>query len=388
MVIDEDLEHRVIDAMGLPIIEIDVGGSFHTGDLAANDSLAFRRQLDAVRIIYANRQAIMMMGACSLTELIGPYGRFWPDNSLDVLQADLEALSRGAVFKAETILKRADGGLLSVIYSSWSVPHATPPGRRFASLTDIGDRARSEEAIGRLQSDLAHVGRLSLMGELVASIAHEVSQPLLAVVANAQAGLRWLNRPEPNLTELKAALETIVTGGRRATDVITNLRAMSRNQPPTFAPIATNHLIEEAILLLRHEMERHQSSIRLNLPQEPVFAMGDRTQIQQVIVNLVMNAAQAMSNGYCWRRTLSVRAFLDRMTNMVVFEVEDTGPGISQPIQDQLFESFFTTKTDGIGLGLGICRSIVEAHGGEIKVRSRPSLGATFSFTIPSAAGR
>lgn len=339
--------------------------------------------LDQSLIVEANARALDLWGACSRSEVLGPVTRFWPAASRECFALSLVAIFEGRQsFSAETRVKRLDGRDVPVLYSAWSLSGDDTPSRLVVGLTDIGERVRTQETLDQLRAALAHAGRISMMGELTASISHEVNQPLGAIVANAEAGLRWLNRPEPDVDEVRELLERIVRNGRRAADIIGRMRSMSKNQAPERSRVSINALIEEAMLFLRHELSVHQASLKLDLMEEPPTLFVDRTQVQQVIVNLTMNAAQAMSEAHSWRRGLSISSRLDAH-GAVAVSVQDTGPGIKPEDQERLFQSFWTTKKTGMGMGLSICRSIIEAHGGVLEVQSKPLLGATFRFTLP-----
>lgn len=386
-------DHSVFETMVIPMVELDTSGlrsllaKAHIGttsDLAGRidaDAGFVTGAIAAVRVVYANPAAIELLGGSGPGETMGEFGRLRASGTADGFRREIEAmLERRPSFSDETHVRRTDGSDLPIVYTSWSPSGNLASDRQLVSLTDISERVRIAQTLSRLRSELAHAGRISMLGELSASITHEVNQPLTAIVANAQAGLRWLDRDEPAIGEIKAALETIVLAGQRATDVVARMRAMSTKQALELRPLSINDLIEETLLFLSHELVKHQVRVRLDLTTEPAFVSADRTQLQQVLVNLLMNAAQAMADARSWRRILTIRSRLGSGTIRV--EIEDTGPGVRAADQDRLFDTFFTTKTEGMGMGLPICRSIVEAHGGMLEVSSRPSLGATFRFGL------
>jgi C4-dicarboxylate-specific signal transduction histidine kinase len=210
-----------------------------------------------------------------------------------------------------------------------------------------------------------------MLGELTASIAHEVNQPLGAILTGAEAALRWLDRAEPDLEELRALSRRTVLDARRAADIIKRIRSMAARTGPEQALISWNNVVEEVIAFLRPELHRHQVEVMLDLGPNLPPVMGDRVQLQQVLANLAINAMQAMANS---------NVDGDRLCT----EVEDTGTGIAAEYLDQIFDSFFTTKDRGMGIGLAICRTIIEAHGGTISVANCPSgTGAQFRFQLP-----
>lgn len=242
-------------------------------------------------------------------------------------------------------------------------------------------RPTYERAADGSQLDLARAARIGLLGEMTASIAHEVNQPLSSIIASADAGLRWLDRPEFDVVEIKRLLERIAKNGKRAADVISTMRAMATNGKTEHLPAMINTIIEEAILLLQTDFAKRQIDVRLDLAPNLPFVAVDKVQILQVIVNLALNAAQAMSDSQAWSRTLSIRT-RSANDNSVIVEVEDSGPGIDPNARERLFESFYTTKETGTGMGLAICRSILEAHDSRIDLYSSPHLGARFSFLL------
>jgi C4-dicarboxylate-specific signal transduction histidine kinase len=232
----------------------------------------------------------------------------------------------------------------------------------------------------RLQAEFAHAARVSMLGELTASIAHEVNQPLAAIATNASAGARWLDRPEPDVAEARALIGAIVADARRAADIVGRVRDMAAHRAPERAAISINGAIEEAMLFLRHELQANGVALTLDLGHDLPLVMADRTQVQQVVVNLAVNAIQAMLHeGVSARRLLVTSA---RVGGGVAVSLQDNGPGIVAEGLDRLFESFFTTKEAGMGMGLAICRSIVEMHGGAISARNGDTGGACFTFTL------
>jgi signal transduction histidine kinase len=385
--------------MAVPVVELDTSAlrtllaEAHIGDVM---DLAARIEQDAgfitsataaVQVVYANPTAIALLGASALGEVVGDFGRLRPSGATNDFRREIEAmLEHRSRFSDETFIRRVDGADLPVVYTSWAASGTLASSRHLVSLTDISEQARVAQTLGRLRAELAHAGRISMLGELTASIAHEVNQPLTAVVSNAQAGLRWLSRDAPDIDEVKVALETILRASGRAADVVARILAMSKKQALELKPISINALIEETLLFLGHELAKHQVRVHLDLTQQSTLVCADRTQLQQVLVNLFMNAAQAMANAHSWRRILTIRSRPGAGT--IRIEVEDTGPGIKAADQDKLFDSFFTTKAEGMGMGLPICRSIVEAHGGVLDVSSRPSLGATFRFELSEPAAQ
>jgi C4-dicarboxylate-specific signal transduction histidine kinase len=220
------------------------------------------------------------------------------------------------------------------------------------------------------------------LGELAASIAHEVNQPLTSMVSNAEACRRWLNRSIPDLDEARTALESIVGDGHRAAAVTRRVRALLNKTETPKAPLVINHVVNELIALVQHELASRRVSMRTELADTLPQVNGDRIQLQQVLINLVMNGIEAMQSVKDRPRELVIRTYEDEASRVVI-AVEDSGIGISAENAARLFDAFFTTKSNGMGMGLAICRSIVEAHGGRLEASSNVGPGATFTIALP-----
>ena len=231
--------------------------------------------------------------------------------------------------------------------------------------TDVTERKRAEEALQRAQAELAHATRMTTLGELAASIAHEVNQPLAGIVTHGEACLRWLGRAEPQLDEVRSAVERMIGDGRRASDVVRRLRELARKGNLQAVPQSVNDIVDEAVQLVQREISSHRVMLRLDLSPGLPPVLADRVQLQQVIINLILNAIQAMATVTDRPRELLIRSGRTE-DGEVQLMVRDRGSGIDPHVADRLFQPFFTTKPDGMGMGLSISRSIVEAHGGRI----------------------
>jgi signal transduction histidine kinase len=258
------------------------------------------------------------------------------------------------------------------------------PGRDpeyIGALMDITAAKQAEDELHEAHAALAHVTRVTTLGELMASIAHEVNQPLAGIVTNGEACMRWLARDVPNLDEARSAVERMIGDGRRASGIIRKLRALSRKDGLRKTPLNLNDVINDTIPLVRRELFNNRVVLRLSLAQGLPVVMGDKVQLQQVVLNLTVNAIQAMSQIGTRARTLSVRSEPYGETGVCV-TVSDSGDGIDPENTDRLFNAFFTTKDGGMGMGLSICRSIVEDHGGRIWGANNDAPGATFGFIL------
>jgi C4-dicarboxylate-specific signal transduction histidine kinase len=244
------------------------------------------------------------------------------------------------------------------------------------------ERKRAEEALHKAQAELAHVTRVATLGEMTASIAHEINQPLAAVVNNASACLRWLAGQPPNLEEARQSAALVIADGHRAGEIISRIRALVKKAPPRKDWLDINETILEVIALARSEVQGNRVALQIQLSDELPLVLGDRIQLQQVILNLVMNGIEAMSAVTDRSRDLLIRS-CQYESDKVLVEVQDSGIGLESESLDHLFTAFFTTKPKGMGMGLAISRSIIEAHGGRLWASPNDGPGATFQFTLP-----
>jgi PAS domain S-box-containing protein len=297
-------------------------------------------------------------------------------------------LLRTGRWEGELIHARRDGTPV-VVASRWSLQKGAQgnPISILETNNDITERKRFEDALREAQAELAHVTRLTTLGELTASIAHEVNQPLAAIVTNGDACLRWLDRDVPQLDEVHNAVRLMIKDGNRAAEVIRRIRALSNKTEAPKAPLPVNEIIDEVILLLEREVLGHQTLLRRELASELPSVMADRVQIQQVLINLMMNGMEAMASVTDRARELGIRSWSDDAEQVFV-AVQDSGVGIEPDHMDRLFNAFFTTKPAGMGMGLSICRSIIDAHGGKLSASNSVAGGAIFQFSLPAYRGR
>jgi PAS domain S-box-containing protein len=253
------------------------------------------------------------------------------------------------------------------------------------AVMDVTAAKRAEEAVQEAQAELAHVARMATVGELTAWIGHEVNQPLGAIVTNGGACLRWLAKG--TLDEARSSVESMINDARRASEIIRSIRALAKKSEPEKALLRINDVIGDVVRLVHREALRHGASLRLELAPTLPPVLGDRVQLQQVIINLVLNALQAMASVTDRRRVVLIRS-RRKDDGRVVVAVADTGVGIEAKSMDKLFNAFFTTKPSGMGMGLSICRSIIEAHGGQVSAANNSGPGATFQFILPSGEAR
>jgi signal transduction histidine kinase len=254
------------------------------------------------------------------------------------------------------------------------------------ALIDVSETRQAQEALHTAQTALAHAARVATLGEMSASIAHEVNQPLAGIVTNGEAGLRWLNRKEPELGEVRSAMERMIRDGKRASQVVERLRALARKAPAQTMTLDLNEVISEGVALVQREIQNHRIVLQLDLARDLPPVLAGRVELQQVVINLMMNGMQAMEPVTDRPRRLVVRS--SRHDDEVLVTVRDTGAGLDPDNMDRLFNAFFTTRANGMGMGLSIGRSIVESYGGRIWASNNDGPGATFQFALPLRAER
>jgi len=280
--------------------------------------------------------------------------------------------------------RRKDGSVFPVEVHTSVFQHG---GRRFLlkAVRDISDRVQAEEQrerLRQLEADLAHINRVSMLGELTASIAHEVNQPLSGVVSNGSACLRWLAGDKPNLEEAREATRRIVRDGKRAAEVISRIRAMTKKAAENREKLDLNETIREVLALVGDEAKKNRVVIRTEFADDVFPVVGDRVQLQQVVLNLVMNGIEAMSSVEEKSRELAITT-RNTDSNQVQVTVQDSGIGLDPDTMPKIFEPFYTTKTHGMGMGLSISRSILQAHGGQLWAAANEGPGTSFHFTLP-----
>lgn len=335
-----------------------------------------------VQVTDANEAAVKLLGASDAAALLGPVDFLFdlaPDSAKRVIIAHFE----GKRSHSEAIkLRTLDGRLLDV---QLSVTYPNSPERldvTLLSLEDITDRLRTESQLRQLQAEYGRATRIATLGELASSIAHEVNQPLAAIAMNAETSLRWLGRDEPNLPKVVQLTERIVASARHASEIVQRVRGMAARSAPERLPTDLDEVVNEALLFVRHDLEARAIRLTTDFGAHlPKFA-GDRVLLQQVIVNLVLNSIQALAQKYERGGVIDLRTGLDH-DGAIFLAISDNGPGIPAENIDHIFDGFFTTKTDGMGIGLSVCQSIITAHGGRIEASNHPDGGAVLRFSLP-----
>jgi PAS domain S-box-containing protein len=339
-----------------------------------------RATMQSAKVIDLNVNGLAFFGVERREAIIGrAIDEFWPPASEPVyIDALVAAMTRQPHVVTETRLNRVDGQQVDVLFTVSLSHDNRKRGVILIGVVDISARKQAEAALQAVQAEFAHAARVSMLGELTASIAHEVNQPLAAIATSAAASLRWLSADTPDIAEVRSLAQRMAADAHRASAIIARVRAMAERREPKRAALSLNTLVAEAVQFLDHEIKAKHAVVDLCLGADLPPAMMDRTQIQQVIVNLAVNALQAMANRPQPQLSLATLALPD---GRIALRVADHGPGLPDDA-NRLFDGFYTTKATGLGMGLAICRSIVEAHGGSITA-ANGTAGAVFTVTLP-----
>lgn len=330
----------------------------------------------------ANEIAVRQSGVSNKAELVGPLDRILPDDDNTFVQW-LVALARGdTLYRSEARLHLADGEIKDTLF------YATLPRDRrgfediLVSDLDITAYKTAQSRVAQGEIEIARAARISTMGALTASIAHEVNSPLAAIVTSSEAALLWLRRENPDIQEAVSAMLTVNQQAIRAQSVVDRARAYVNHSPIAMTPQSIGVLVCEAIQLIQRDLLTLRTAVHIDVPDQLPHVLADAVNIQQILVNLILNAAQAME-GKDALKEISISAEVDE--RMMIVSVSDSGPGIDPQLLQSIFDPFFTTKAQGMGMGLAICKTCIAAHGGELWVTSRLGQGAAFHFSLPLA---
>ena len=314
-------------------------------------------------------------------------GRIHPDDRGRVREAIRKALQQKGEHSVEFRIVIPDGTVKHIESISHHLPSTQGETVEIvATHVDVTERKRAQEQsdrLGQLEADLAHMNRVGIMGELTASLAHEILHPIATARNNACAGMNFLEMSPPNLGEVGEALASVVRDADRAKDIVGRIRDHIKKAPPQMEVFDLNEAIDEVIVMVRNAIEKNTVSVRTRLMKEMISVQGDRVQLQQVVMNLILNAVDAMGSVEEGARELSISTKQDE-TGDILVAVQDTGPGIDPEHLERIFAAFYTTKTKGLGMGLSICRSIITTHGGRLWAEANRPRGAIFQFTLPA----
>lgn len=376
-----------IDSPGLMPLMMDLktqGVTDLDAYLSDHDEI-FEALVSRVMVTDVNDRTVEMFGGANVEDFIGRADRFWRVRP-DTLRRSLAARFAGEPnHTEETRVPTLDGREIDILYTiAWPTP-LSDMGLSIVGVVDITERVRAEAALQSLQDKFAHSARVSMLGELTASIAHEVNQPLAAIATNGAAGMRWLGREPPDVEQALKLTQRIVADAQRAGDIISRIRTMATNRPAAPETLSINAVIEESVRFLQHELQANGVRTSLKLAAGLPAVRADRTQLQQVLVNLAVNAVQSMAHAGTLRPELQIRSWATEGHELHV-SVRDKGPGLDKAVIARLFDSFFTTKSSGMGMGLPICRSIMETHGGSIAADNAEGGGAVFTLILPVTA--
>ena len=337
---------------------------------------------DVVHVTEVNRDAISLFRANTAADLIKPVRYIFaaaPGLANRVMVAHFE---RRRNFNEQTKILAFDGTTIDVLFT---VTYPVPPEQldtTFITMQDITERLNAERQLRKLQTDFTHAGRIATLGELATSIAHEVNQPLTAIVTNGETSLRWLARADHNIEKVTQLTSKMVSNARRASEIIRRIRGMAVKKEAEKNLIDLNEVVEEALLFSRHDIDSKSINLSTAFGSDLPRVMGDRIQLQQVIINLLVNSVQAITLSGQPTRHIDIQTSIDG-NRSVVFSILDNGPGIAGSDLEHIFDRFFSTKNSGIGIGLAICQSIIAEHGGSISGSNRSNGGAHFHFALP-----
>ncbi|HEY9234070.1 MULTISPECIES: sensor histidine kinase [Phenylobacterium] len=337
---------------------------------------------DIVLVTEVSQAAMALFRSASAKDLIGPVRYLFAATPAMARRVMIAHFDGRRNYVEQARMTTFDGEVRDVIFSVTYPTPGEPQDTAFITIEDVTDSLRTQAQLRRLQTDFAHAARLSMLGELAAAIAHEVKQPLAAIVTNAETSLRWLSRGEPNLAKVRELTARVAASAGRASDIIQRVQAMATKQDPHHIPLDLAEVVDEALHFVSHELDGRGIELsRTQLEALPTI-LGDRIQLQQVVVNLLVNAIQAIGEGAGRERRIELELGLEPSC-AVMLAIRDTGPGVAAGDLRRVFDGFFTTKNTGVGIGLSVCQSIVAEHGGRISVSNHPAGGAMFQVRLP-----
>jgi len=394
----EEKFRKLFDAMSIGLLEYDfqdadllieryrAEGIYELGPHLMEDVGRMQEMIDAMRVGAINDRALQIFGLSREDVRTNGVGWIWPLESWSIVARAVNGRYQKRLIPPEdNRLRRPDGSEVDVNITLWAEPERRPDQPVLCGVVDISERIEAQQRLELVRAEFAHASRIATLGELAASVAHEISQPLSAIITNSGTALRVLDREPPKPALLRSLAEHTLGAANRATEIVTRIRSVVAPIAPERQALSLETMVSEALPFVRHELKQGQVQLILRFGQHLPSTCGDRVQLQQVVVNLVLNAVQAMQDVAEDERRIEIATARDG--EMVTLTVDDTGMGIAPGAEERLFESFYTTKPRGMGIGLAVCRSIAESHGGSIFAFPCPR-GARFVLKLPHLDAR
>lgn len=355
-------------------------------EYARNRPTFVRKCFEMIEIVAANQAAFELIGSSAYVAPSGFVDRFFPKNN-DTFTSILQTIvDGGSYFEADVDIMCDDGARRSVILSISFPDDPAAFNRVILSMVDVTQREEARKALADAQAELSFASKAATVGVLSASLAHELNQPLGAIGVNAQTLVRWLDRDPPDVEAAKRSAERILRDSNRASDIIKNTRSLVTSSPKETECIELGSLVNETLALMEHDLQRERTNVEVVQKVELPKIVGVRLEMQQVLINLISNAAQAINAASAKRRVVTIVLDAPDGSDQISVAVRDTGNGLSAEAKQNLFTPFFTTKSNGMGMGLSICRSAIEAIGGSLEGRDHPDGGALFEIRLPKGA--
>jgi signal transduction histidine kinase len=389
----ETKHRKLLDAMSIGFVEYDFSdadrllqayrsqGVVDLGGHLLADAGRMAEMLQAVRVSAVNDRALEIFGLPPEARMPSGVGWLWPPSGYPTIARAIDGRYQGRTMPpVETRLQRVDGRVIDVAFTVWAEPERRSDQPVLCGIVDISERVAAYSRLEQVQAEFAHASRIATLGELAATVAHEISQPLTAISTNSETAVRMLERDPPDMPFLRSLNRRTLDASQRAVGIVARIRSVASPAMPVRTALDLNEVVVEALPFVRNELQH--AGISPTIVFAPVLPMieGDRVQLQQVVVNLVLNAVQAMQVIDPGQRRLAIVGVAD--DRGVRLTIEDGGPGLPAGEEQRIWESFYTTKSGGMGIGLAVCRSIIESHGGTIEAEAMAQ-GARFSIVLP-----
>lgn len=392
----EEKFRKLFDAMSIGLLEYDfcdadrviaryrAEGVTDLGSHLLADDGRMQEMIDAMRVAAINDRALEIFGLTREDVKSSGVGWLWSRERWHIVGRAVHGrYEKRLIPPLDHRLRRPDGSEVNVNITLWAEPERRPDQPVLCGVVDISERIEAQQRLELVRTEFAHASRIATLGELAASVAHEISQPLSAIITNSGTALRALERHPSEPALLRSLAEHTLGAAGRAAEIVTRIRSVVAPMTPERQPLSLETMVSEALPFVRHELKQGGVQLTLRFEQNLPSTCGDRVQLQQVVVNLVLNAIQAMQSVPEEDREIEIATA--RSGDLVTLTVDDTGPGIPAGAEERVFDSFFTTKPQGMGIGLAVCRSIAESHGGSITAMACPK-GARFVLSLPLAA--